>query len=97
MEEKHDAEYHIISYSTYIFIWVVLLMFTGITITVAGMNFAQLTIMTALLIASIKTYLVLYYFMHLKYENKLFKIMFFVTIGTLGVFIFLTFADVSFR
>lgn len=88
---------HIVSYSTYIFIWLCLMVFTCLTVTVAGMNFGILTIFTALLIASVKTIMVLYYFMHLKYEMKVFKIMFLVTIITLTIFIVITFSDTLFR
>jgi cytochrome c oxidase subunit IV len=94
--EKHK-EHHIVNYSTFIFIWIALVIFTGITVTVAGMKLGLFSILTALLIASIKTSLVLYYFMHLKYEAMVFKIMFFVAIGTLTVFIGITFVDVLFR
>ena len=96
MEKSHE-EYHIVSYSTYIFIWISLIVLTAITVTVAGMNFASLTILVALFIAATKSVMVLYYFMHLKYESGFFKITFIITIVTLAIFIGLTFLDVLFR
>jgi cytochrome c oxidase subunit 4 len=93
----NHSEHHIVDYGTYILIWLTLLIFTGITITSAGINFAKIGIVIALFIASVKTTLVLFYFMHLKYEAKLFKIMFIITIATLTVFIGITFFDVLFR
>jgi len=97
MQEEHNTEYHIISYNTYILIWLSLMVFTIVTVAVAGLNLAKLTVVVALFIATIKTSLVLLYFMHLKYERSVFKIMVLVTVITLGIFIGLTFFDVLFR
>ena len=94
---KDCKEHHIVSYSTFIFIWLCLVIFTGITVTAAGINLKIVSVLAALTIASIKTYLVLYYFMHLKYETGVFKIMFFISIATLTVFIAITFLDILFR
>ena len=96
METNHE-EHHIVSYSTYIFIWLALMVFTALTVSVAGMNLGDFTVLTAILIATVKTFMVLYYFMHLKYESKFFKITFLITIVTLAIFIGLTFLDVLFR
>ncbi len=60
--EKHTPTNH--SYSVYIIVWLALLTFTAITVAVAGINFGNATIAIALIIASIKTYLVLTVFMH---------------------------------
>lgn len=96
MDIKH-GEHHIIDYSLFIFIWLSLIIFTGLTVIVAGMNFAVLTIFIALFIASVKTTLVLYYFMHLKFETKLFKITLIVSIITAAIFIVFTFSDTLWR
>ncbi len=70
MEKQHG---HIGETRTYVIIWVMLLALTGITITVAGMHLGRFSTLTALVIASIKASLVLWFFMHLKYEKRLFK------------------------
>jgi cytochrome c oxidase subunit 4 len=82
---------------TYATVWLSLLALTAITITAAGMHLGKFSTLTALLIASIKASLVLLYFMHLKYERKLFKLMFLVPIATLTVIIGLTFFDIWYR
>jgi cytochrome c oxidase subunit 4 len=97
MTHDHGEEHHLVSYSTYIMVWLALLAFTGLTVTVAGFNLRQVSVFVALLVATCKTFLVLNYFMHLKYEQSIFKIMIFVTVLILAVFIVLTFFDVSFR
>ena len=57
----------------------------------------NLSTLTALVIASLKAGLVLWFFMHLKYEKRFFKVLFLVPIVTLTVIIGLTFVDIWYR
>lgn len=83
-------------YGKYVLVWLALLTFTGITVAVAGINFGRLTVAAALIIASVKTYLVLTIFMHLKLEQKVFRIFVIVAIFFLSVSFVLLFSDYSF-
>lgn len=82
---------------TYILVWFTLIIFTVITVTVAGINFGKLSILIPILIAGLKSWLVLWFFMNLKYEKKIFKNMFFFALITLIIIIGFTFLDVSYR
>lgn len=82
---------------TYVCVWIGLVIFTAITVTVAGIDLGKMNIIAALTIASVKSGLVLYYFMHLKYEEGLFKILLFIAIATITIIIGLTFFDIAFR
>jgi cytochrome c oxidase subunit 4 len=84
-------------YGVYLLTWLALLVLTAITVTVAGMDLGRLSMLTALGIATLKVSLVLSFFMHLKYERPLFRVMFFVVVVTLAIFIGLTFFDPLFR
>ena len=85
-------------YKTYVWVWVGLLIFTGLTVSMAGMNLGLLSIVIVLAIAAIKSGLVLSYFMHLKYETGLlFKLMIPIVLAVLTIFIGLTFTDIAFR
>lgn len=84
-------------FSTYILIWFGLLILTGVTITVAGLNLGTLSVLGAIVIAAVKSTLVVLYFMHIKYEDRVFKMMLGLAIFTLVVILVLTFADVSYR
>ena len=66
----HDSSAHGTGYGLYILIWVGLIVLTGVTVAVAGIALAELTITVALVVAAIKSFLVIFYFMHLKYEVK---------------------------
>jgi len=83
---------------TYIYVWVGLLILTGMTVSVAGMGLGQLSVLVALVIAGVKSGLVLLYFMHLKYERGfLFKLIMPGTILLLVLFIGMVFTDIAFR
>ena len=94
MSEEHA---HIVPYKTFLVIWVVLLILTGITVAVAQYNLGPLNIWVALGIATLKAGLVVAVFMHMKYESLLFKLALFSTLAILAIFIGLTFVDVLYR
>jgi cytochrome c oxidase subunit IV len=96
----HEHEEHAhgpVGYGMYFLTWFSLLVLTAITVTAAGMHFGSLSIVVALFIALIKATIVLYLFMHLKYEDRLFHRLLWVVIFAIVVFIGLTFTDTLFR
>ncbi len=60
--ETHEVS---ISYGRYVLIWLGLLALTGATVSFAGIELGRWVIITALLIAGIKSLLVMNIFMHL--------------------------------
>ena len=92
-----NPEHHIVPYKTFIYAWIALIVLTATTITVAGLHLGRFSTLTALVIASIKASLVLWFFMHLKYEKRVFKILLLVPIATLTFIIGLTFFDIWYR
>ncbi|MFA6470199.1 MAG: cytochrome C oxidase subunit IV family protein [Bacteroidota bacterium] len=96
MSEHQHEEAHVIEYGNYIFIWLGLLAFTGITVTVSGIDLGNWTIVIALLIACVKSWYVLNYFMHMKYEDVVFKIFILTALFTFFIFLGFTFWDYSF-
>jgi len=91
--EKH----HIVPYSTYLLILAVLLILTGISVAVTHINLGTLTVTVALLIAAVKSSLVLAIFMHLKFDNKMYSLMAIGVVLLIGVMIFITFLDYLYR
>jgi len=95
--EKHDYYHeHSHSYGIYIIVWLALMALTAVTVAVAGMDIDRFTVATALIIASIKAYLVLTIFMHLRSESKAFVVFVLVALFFLGISFVLLFADYSF-
>lgn len=83
-------------YGIYLIVWLGLLALTALTVSVAGINFGGLTVTTALLVASIKSYLVLKIFMHLGAEQKAFKVFVVVALIFIIISFVLLFSDYSF-
>lgn len=94
MSEEHV---HIVPYKTFLIVWTALLVLTGLTVAVAQFDLGPLNIWVALGIATLKSGLVVAYFMHMKYEHWLFKISLIATLAILAIFIGLNFFDVLYR
>ena len=88
---------HILTYKKLLSVLSILFMLTVATILTSRFDLGWLNIWIALLIASVKSSLVLLYFMHLKYENKVFIGTFLMTIFFVAVFIGFMLLDVAFR
>ncbi len=80
----------------YTLVWLGLLGLTGLTVALAGIDLGRWVIATALVIAGIKSMFVLNIFMHLKSEDRLFRIFTAVAVVTLAIFFILTFFDYAF-
>jgi cytochrome c oxidase subunit 4 len=95
----HEEKFHPVKPKTYVLVWVGLLILTGVTVSLAGMDLGRLSVVVALIIAAVKSALVLNFFMHLKYEKDLllFKLMIPGILAILVLFIGITFFDVAFR
>ena len=95
--EHSAAEHHHPSYGSYVMIWMALLILTGLTVAAAGINMGALNTPVAMLIASVKCTLVILYFMHMKYEAPLFKLMLVLCLFTLAIIIGISLFDYDFR
>jgi cytochrome c oxidase subunit 4 len=94
---EHNGKAHVISYGQYFVVWLGLLALTIITVALGGVDLGDWVIITALTIASIKTLLVLNIFMHLKFEERTFRVFVLVATITFVIFIVLTFFDYAFH
>lgn len=81
------------SYSANIWVWAILILLTYVTVKVAEFDLQNLTVAVALLLASAKATIVAMYFMHLRFESKLFVMMVGFTLLIFASFILLTFVD----
>ena len=94
MENKgsHTTEYMVLGK-----VLLVLLFLTFLTISVTSFHLAAFTVTIALLIAGVKSFLVLSYFMHLKYESLLLRILVGMVFVLFIIIVLITFIDYSFR
>ena len=100
---SHDAGHHEeshhepTSYGMYFVTWFALIFLTAITVTAAGLHLGNAGVLVALLIATVKASIVLWLFMHLKYEDATFHRLLLIVITTMAIFIGMTFTDTLFR
>jgi cytochrome c oxidase subunit 4 len=94
-----DHEVHIVSYREHAstFAGLILLTIMTVTVSVFGADIYTLSVLTALTIASAKAVVVALYFMHLKYDPKIYRIMLGVVLVLFIVFIVLTLIDYLIR
>ncbi len=95
-QESHSHTEHTHSYGIFILVWLALLALVAVTVAVAGINLGSLTIAAALIIACVKSYLVLTIFMHLRVEQTAFKVFVLVALFFIIISFVLLFADYSF-
>lgn len=81
----------------YVLIWLSLVCLTALTVSVTYLDLKKLTLVAALVIATIKSSLVFLYFMHLRSEARVLAVALLVGVGVFLIFIFLTFADIFYR
>jgi cytochrome c oxidase subunit IV len=89
--------HHIVSYATQLRVWIALMVLTAATVSVSRLELGAWHVWAALLIASVKSALVIAFFMHMKYENRAFKYCLLAALVTLAIFIGFTFFDVLYR
>ena len=70
------SQNHSVSFKTYLNVLLALLVLTVITVGVAQVDFGRLNTVFAMFVATVKAGLVLMYFMHLKYEEKIYRLIF---------------------
>lgn len=92
-EHQHEP----VPYRTFVMIWAVLLLLTAITVAVSRVHLGALNVWVALGVASIKSSLVIFFFMHLRQESQLFKICLLIMLVILAIFVGMTFLDVLYR
>ncbi len=94
-DHHKDDELHITSYSEHFGTWVSLILLTFMTvfISVYGADLNTLTVATALFIASVKALVVAYYFMHLKYDPRIYRVMLLVVMALFVVFLIMLIFD----
>ena len=93
----HAETVHITPYRTHAWVLITLLTLTFITITVTWIDLSALTVLVAMLIASVKAYIVLTYFMHLKFESSLFRVFVVMVLAIYVLVILFTLSDYLFR
>ena len=103
MSENKEHTHHIIPLKTYFKVFGALMVLTVLTVLVAELDLSSFlgegpwNVILAMLIAIIKSTLVLLFFMHLYYDNKTNLLFFLGSVLFLIVFITFTYFDIAYR
>jgi cytochrome c oxidase subunit 4 len=90
-------EHHPLADGLLLKVYSALIVLTGITVAASVLYPGKIGIAVATVVTPVKATLILMFFMHLKYERKVFVIMFLVAIGILAIVMGLTFFDYLYR
>jgi cytochrome c oxidase subunit 4 len=85
-EETHE---HGMSDAGYIKIAIILAAITALEVSTYYVDFGPLFLPSLIIMMVVKFFMVVSYFMHLKFDNKLFSLMFYIGLG-LAIFVYFT-------
>lgn len=96
-EHAGEGQGHVLSYGKLAAVWAGLLLLTATTIAVSRIDLGFYNVVAALAVASLKALLVIFFFMHLKYESSLLRWLVFLAFVILAICIGFTFFDIAYR
>jgi cytochrome c oxidase subunit 4 len=82
---------------TYAMAWIGLLGLTATTVAVVRLHLTHVAVLVAIAIATIKSGIVVFFFMHLKEEPWIVKVMLLLALFALALIVMMTFSDILFR
>ena len=88
-ESHEDTHEHGMSDAGYIKIAVILAAITALEVSTYYVDFGPLFLPSLIIMMVVKFFMVVSYFMHLKFDNKLFSLMFYIGLG-LALFVYFT-------
>ncbi|MBE0663575.1 MAG: cytochrome C oxidase subunit IV family protein [Bacteroidales bacterium] len=88
---------HVTGYRTHLMVLAALLVLTSITVGITRLELGPLNTTAAMLIAGLKAFIVLAWFMHLKFESAFYKIMVTLVFILFLLILLVTFFDYWFR
>ena len=93
MSTHSQEHHHVLPIKVYLRVAAALLVLTIITVTVSQFHFGEFNLLIAMVIAAVKASLVALFFMHLKYDNRIYAVVFVGSLVFLAVFIVFTMFD----
>jgi len=95
--EHGEQHAHIVPYRTFVRVWLLLLLLTAALVMTSKLWHEALSVWAMLIITPVKAGLVLFFFMHLKYEKPYLRALVFLAIGLLTLIIGILFLDILYR
>jgi cytochrome c oxidase subunit 4 len=90
---EHAAAGHAVPFKVLAGVWLTLLVFTVITVAVAGVDIGSFNLGVAMMIATVKASLVVLYFMHMRYDRPMNAIVFVTALLFVAIFVSIALLD----
>jgi len=97
MSTGQETQLTVARYRIYVYVWLSLTALTALTVSVARLHLTSYAILIAILIATTKASIVVTFFMHLRNEPLILKLMLFIALLAFTLIALLTFSDVWYR
>ena len=97
MSTGQETQRTVTRFRTYVYVWLSLVALTALTVSVARLHLTTYAILIAILIATTKAGIVATFFMHLRKEPLILKLMLFIALLAFTLIALLTFSDVWYR
>lgn len=97
MSQANEQHHHITPFSTYLNVFIALAVLTVLTVVFHVMHLGALAAPVAFVIASTKAYFVLAYFMHLKHDSIINRVIFSLAFFFIALLCAICFLDVFTR
>lgn len=88
-----EAKHHIVPFRTYLLILLGLITLTLLSVEVTHIDLREYTVAMALIIAGVKSYFVLSYFMHLRFDKPMYRNMVLFVLAVFLAVVTITFID----
>lgn len=92
-----ESKSHISTYTSHVIVLLCLVTLTVLTVVITSVHLGPYNTAAAIFIASLKASIVLFYFMHLKFEEKIFRVMVSLILVIYMILIVITFVDYLYR
>ena len=93
MSQTPQSTHHVVPVRIYYGIFAILMVLTGVTVGVAYVDLGRMNTVVALAIACFKAFIVVLYFMHVKYGTRLIKLTVIAGLYWIGIMFVLTLGD----
>ena len=87
------SSHHVVSWKVYVAVFLALVVLTVVTVQVAGHDFGEMNLVVALAVAVTKATLVVLYFMHARYSERLTHVVIASSVAFLVILLFLLLTD----
>jgi len=92
-----EEKYPNASYTSIFLTYIALLLLAAVSVMISTLKLGKINLWVPLAIAPLQAGLVIYFFMHMRYEKKLWALLFLTVLVVLALLIGLTFIDTLYR